>query len=427
MQCASKHVLQILEATEGGTRRHLRDLTLGLLARGWRVTLAVSCNRDPDFEKTDIPLLRSAGADVRIVSMARGIAPFRDFSAFRNLLAIMREAHPDIVHAHSSKAGFLGRFAAHFAHIPAIYTPHGFAFEMDVKTARRFFYRQLERLAARWTTEIIAVSNSEALSALTLSPTNRGLSPSKIGVCPHRKSGSVPVSVVYNGIDADALDGKMQVSAPQYDAVFIGRICRQKAPEIFLTACELILKKRRAAKFAIMTAWNPAKATISIPESLRDSIKILPGGGKDATARLLHSARLLAMPSRWEGFPYLILEAMAAGTPIVASDIGGVGEAARNGREALLVPPNNPKALSDAMWEILSDPSLAARLATNGQSRAKAFAIDEMIDGIAAAYERNCHGFLLELDNFPALPIPQSLMVQTHIASMPPIQTWSQT
>ena len=363
-----RHALQILEATEGGTRRHLRDLTLRLLARGWRVTLAVSCGRDPDFAERDIPLFRSAGADVRIVPMTRGISPLHDIKSFRALLSLMREVRPGVVHAHSSKAGFLGRAAAHFARIPALYTPHGFAFEMDVKTARCFFYRQLERLAAKWTAGLVAVCDSEARAARGLSPT-------------------LKIATIHNGINAPSCAAEKAAAQPKrYDAVFIGRLCRQKAPEVFLAACERLLEKRRAAKFAVMTAWNPQEAVITIPDSLRDSLDVLPGGASDATERLLRSARLIAMPSRWEGFPYLILEAMAAGTPIVASDVGGVSEAARDEIEALLVPPDNPAALAESMGRILSDSALASRLATNATGRIKSFTIDKMVDGIASAY-----------------------------------------
>ena len=361
------HVLQILEATEGGTRRHLRDLTLGLLARGWKVSLAVSCGRDPDFAESDIPLLRDAGADVHVVPMSRGIAPFRDFTAWRRIAALVRELRPDVVHAHSSKAGMLGRIVAHSVGIPVVYTPHGFSFEMDVSPAKRAAYRAMERLAAGWTNALVAVCGHEAELARGLSRTSR-------------------VATVYNGVEPDC-GYDCATSERRCDAVFVGRFCRQKAPDIFLAACERVRGNRPDSRFAIMGSGKLDECGCSKElRLLSGSLDVLPRGGRSEVSRLLREAKVLVMPSRWEGFPYLVLEAMAAGTPIVASDVGGVGEAVRDGREALLVPKDDVGAVSVAVERLLDEPELRGRLVAAAQERVKRFSLGAMVDGIECVY-----------------------------------------
>ena len=106
----SLRVLLVLEATIGGTRRHLRDLALGLAARGLDVHIAYSAGRDPDFAR-DLALFREQGIGLAEIPMRRGPS-VRDIAAVRRLRSLIRQLRPDIVHLHSTKAGFVGRFAA---------------------------------------------------------------------------------------------------------------------------------------------------------------------------------------------------------------------------------------------------------------------------------------------------------------------------
>jgi glycosyltransferase involved in cell wall biosynthesis len=92
------------------------------------------------------------------------------------------------------------------------------------------------------------------------------------------------------------------------------------------------------------------------------------------------------MPSRWEAFPYTLLEALAAGTPVVATAVGGVPEAARHGEEALLVPPDDPVALAAEIVRLLSDAALRQRLVAAGRLRAAAFPLAGMVAGVESVY-----------------------------------------
>ncbi|MBQ6102953.1 MAG: glycosyltransferase, partial [Kiritimatiellae bacterium] len=140
----SLRVLLVLEATIGGTRRHLRDLALGLAARGFTVHIAYSAGRDPDFAR-DLVLFREQGIGLTEIHMRRGLSG-RDVAAIIRLRRLIRQLRPDIVHLHSTKAGFIGRFAALGTGAAVLYSPQCFAFEME--SALRPVYRLAERLLA---------------------------------------------------------------------------------------------------------------------------------------------------------------------------------------------------------------------------------------------------------------------------------------
>ncbi|MFQ5811563.1 MAG: glycosyltransferase, partial [Armatimonadota bacterium] len=125
-------VVHILEATIGGTRKHLRDLVTRLDKGRFDVDAICAPLRDPHFG-ADVEMMRAAGAQVHLVPMVRRISPIGDYLAYGHLRKLLRDGSYDVAHAHSAKAGILGRHAARAAGVPRIvYTPHGFPFAMRV-------------------------------------------------------------------------------------------------------------------------------------------------------------------------------------------------------------------------------------------------------------------------------------------------------
>ena len=349
-------VLQVLEATVGGTRRHLRDLALGLAARGLDVHIAYSADRDPDFAR-DLVLFREQGIGLTEIPMRRGPS-VRDIVAIRRLRRLIRQLRPDIVHLHSTKAGFVGRFAALGTGAAVLYSPHCFAFEME--SALRPVYRLAERLLAPLADGLVAVCEHEARLAR------------QIGWREDR------VHVIYNGIAPSPAPHP----ADKDGIAFIGRNCRQKGLDILLSAWVPLKKVLPDARLTIMSdlddrlraAFTSAGATV------------LPFGTAAEAAALLGQSAILAMPSRWEAFPYLTLEAFAAGTAVVATDVGGVGEAVRDRETGLLVPPGNARELAMALQELLVSPALRNRLATAARKELARHSAETMLDGLAALY-----------------------------------------
>ena len=158
------HIAHVMEATIGGTRRHLVDVAFAQLRRGDEVSLLVSTLRDPGFE-ADLRGLEQEGAHVRRIPMVRSIRPAKDLRHLRQVKSALRELRPDVVHTHSSKGGVLGRRASLSTGIGArVHTPHTFAFLFGALfgRAKRAVFRSIERSLASSTHRLIAVSASEA-------------------------------------------------------------------------------------------------------------------------------------------------------------------------------------------------------------------------------------------------------------------------
>src|SRR5690606_13974896 len=113
-----------------------------------------------------------------------------------------------------------------------------------------------------------------------------------------------------------------------------------------------------------------------------DRVRFLGLVGPERVAALMRAARVVVLPSRSENFPLVVLEALAAGAPLVATRVGGIPEAVRDGREALLVPPDDPAALAGALARVLADPALRARLAAAALARSDAFSEARIVDRV---------------------------------------------
>ena len=350
-------VLLVLEATIGGTRRHLRDLALGLRQRGFVVHVAYSALRDPDFVR-DLALFRSRDIGLTEIPMRRSLSPLRDFGAAIRLRRVIRDFKPDVIHLHSTKAGFIGRFAAVGTGVRVLYTPHCFAFKMESRL--RPLYRFAERLLAPLTDGLIAVCESEANAA-------RG-----IGYPPRK------IHVVYNGVLPAATPLKTKGKC----IAFIGRNCRQKGVDILLEAWIMLKKVVPDASLTVMSDLDGAmrKAFADAGATVRDF------GTAEEAAALLADSAILAMPSRWEAFPYLLLEAMSCGLAVVAADVGGVRECVRDRENGLLVMAGDARELAMALQELLVSDTLRQRLAAAASASVVQFGLARMIDQTAAIY-----------------------------------------
>ncbi|HAZ63122.1 MAG TPA: hypothetical protein DCZ72_05870 [Armatimonadetes bacterium] len=181
-------VLQVLEATEGGTLEHLRQLVPGLDPRRFTSAVAVGLSRGPGAAPV-LDGFRAAGVRVEVGPLQRAPHLTRDAAALAWLRGLLRSGDFDLVHTHAAKAGFLARLAAHIEGVPAVYAPHGWPFlNPEFPPALRRAYASLERLAAGWCQRIIAVSPGEAQDALDW----RIARPDQLAVAP-------------NGVDVAAL------------------------------------------------------------------------------------------------------------------------------------------------------------------------------------------------------------------------------
>lgn len=345
-------VLQVLEATEGGTLEHLRQLVPGLDPRRFTSAVAVGLSRGPGAAPV-LDGFRAAGVRVEVGPLQRAPHLTRDAAALAWLRGLLRSGDFDLVHTHAAKAGFLARLAAHIEGVPAVYAPHGWPFlNPEFPPALRRAYASLERLAAGWCQRIIAVSPGEAQDALDW----RIARPDQLAVAP-------------NGVDVAALRALPAATRAELDlapdalvVLTIGRRAPQKGDRYLLDAWPQVVAGHPRAVL-VLVGDGPLEAEVQAQAAalgIAASVRFL--GRVPQAARLLGLADIFVLPSIFEGLPYALLEAMALGRACLASNIAGVREVLRAGETGLLAPPAKPAALAAGLLRLAGDASLRARL-----------------------------------------------------------------
>jgi len=373
-------VVEILEATTGGTRRHLFDLVMNLDPARFALSIVCATRRDPAFQ-ADLAAFRDRGLPVTVVPMVRELRPWADLSAWRQIRRYLIEKRPEVVHTHSSKAGFVGRLAARSARIPfVVHTPHHFAFDMEIGGLRRAFYLQLERWAARYTDRFICVCPAEKAAALR----RRLAVPDKFTVI---ENGIGPTATAPDpaAVERWRREIGLPPNAPLIGAV--GRLTRQKGHADLLRAMPAVLCRFPNARLVLAGDGELHRALVTLAAALDLSRNVIFAGQREDVLPLYPLLDVLAMPSLWEGLPYTLLEGMAAGRAIVASAVGGVPDVLRQGESGFLVPPHAPAALAEAVCGLLADAELRNRLGVNARKVvAQQCRLEEMVARTAAVY-----------------------------------------
>lgn len=344
--------------------RHLHDLALGLTNAGVE---AVLCG-------PALPPGVPAGFPHRHCEFGRAIDPLADASALARLGRIFARERPDLIHAHSSKAGAVARLARLARpRTPLVYTPHGYAFAGHFSSnAERLAYRELERCLTPLASRVLCVCEAEARLARSLGARGR-------------------VRVVHNGIAAPAdgpVDGRMAQLAARGPVLGALTLLRPgKGLETLIDAAPAVLARHPDTQIAI---WGDGPDLADLKrraESVDAAHAVHFLGPCNDPFSALRGVHCFVHPSWAEAFPYVILEAMAVGAPIVASDVGGVGEALVNGDSGVLVPPADAASLAGAIGALLDDPVRAARIGAAARERVRSvFTLERMLDGVLGVY-----------------------------------------
>ena len=374
-------IAYLLEAMVGGTRKHLIDLVENLDRDQFQPCLFCSSQRDPGFAQ-EAQRLREQGVPVTLLPMRRQISPWWDLVCLIRLAWLLRKGRYDLVHTHSSKAGILGRAAARLAGVPVvIHTPHAFPFMMKVGPLTRLFYIWLERIAARFTDLIIAVSEGERQAAL------------QVKICPPEK-----ILTIENGLNLSQIPSHLdpkstlaELGVGEHDLVVgtVGRASRQKGWRDLVLAANEVVKELPWVKFLLVGGGELLAEIAGVIEELGLGRWVSLVGNRQQIYSLYAGFDVFVLPSLWEGGPYALLEAMAMGKPVVATRVAGNADMVVEGETGYLVPPEQPKALAQALLRLLRDSELRGRMGSRGRARIEQqFQLTEKIDLIQETYRR---------------------------------------
>jgi glycosyltransferase involved in cell wall biosynthesis len=308
--------------------------------------------------------------------MYRAIVPRRDSETIASFASIVRRVRPDVIHAHSSKAGAVVRLARLACpRVPVLYTPHGYAMAGFFRHSERALYREAERVLGLLTSRVLAVCEAEAKLARTVTARRR-------------------VTVVHNGVDAPAVvtgEPDARVVALRSRGPVVSTVCQLrpgKGIETLIDAWPAVSARLPGAQLAVAGGGILLRALQSRVEALgvADSVHFL--GECLNPAAVLRAADVFALASWFEAFPYAILDAMALGCSIVASDVGGVAEAITHGESGLLVPARQPAPLSSALVQLLGNSEQRDLLGAYAlQTVNRRFSTEAMVRGVADIYD----------------------------------------
>jgi glycosyltransferase involved in cell wall biosynthesis len=338
-------LLVLITLAEPGGAQESVSLLLPALAESFDITLAAH-GSGPLSESA-----RQAGVPfVELRHVQRPIDPWRDLLGLIELFRLCRRLRPDIVHAHSSKAGALGRLAAALAGVPIrVFTVHGWAFGAYGGLQGRC-YLWLERWLSRLTTSVVCVAAAVRELGLTARACDPGQS-----------------VVIHNAVDVTSFAPIRRRSDPPR-IISVGRFAFPKDFSTLASALARIQPDYRAVLVGDGPDLPQVRAALG-RQGLAPRVELL--GARRDVHDLLAASDVFVLSSRSEGFPVSILEAMAAGLPVVASDVGGVAEAVVDGETGLIVPAGDAAALAGALERLLEDPGLRRRFGERGRERAR--------------------------------------------------------
>ncbi|MHB8776918.1 MAG: glycosyltransferase family 4 protein [Anaerolineales bacterium] len=370
------HILQVAKSS-GGVGMYTRRLVNAFDKSRYRFTV-VCLAEGSDIMAADLNKIE--GVKAISIPMQDGIEPFSDILICFRLAKLIRSEKYDLIHAHTSKPGFFTRLAAIGMDIPVIYHPANFAFHENVPRSQAVFYAFLERLAARYLTDrIILVCNGERELARQYSVgmddqfvtihTGIDLHPFEISVdrAKVRAGFGIPADVRLTGI--------------------VARFTLAKAPADFIHAAALVHARYPQAHFLWVGDGPLEHESRSLVKSLGLQSVFHFAGYQDNIPAILMSLDCFLLSSHWEGFSIAILEAMAAGLPVIATRVTGADEAIVDGKTGILVNVGDVNRLADAVCKLVGDVDFARSMGKAARRRAESeFPYAKMLDRIEKLY-----------------------------------------
>ena len=354
----------------GGGERYLELLCDRLDRARYRVLLI--CPEPGPF----VGRMKEHGVETHLVHLAPLFNPL----ALWRLTRLLARERVTILQTHGARANFYGRVAGRLAGVPVIVsTVHNSLKDYEVRSLRRWLYTFLLRLTLPLVHRIICVSDAN----------RRDL----IDECP---AAEAKTQTVYNGVDLSAFPSQPDRQKVRQEfgitqgpvLVTIARLTEQKGHRYLLQALPSLIETwpQLCCLFVGEGELHDALHRMAIDLGVERVCRFV--GVREDIADILAAADLFVLPSLSEGFPFVLLEALAMGCPVVASRVNGVPELIEDHKTGLLVPPRNPLALAKAIRDVLSDPTAASRMGVKGRALVQErFTVDRMVANTTAIFD----------------------------------------
>jgi glycosyltransferase involved in cell wall biosynthesis len=348
----------------GGAQIHVRDLAAAVQAHGHEPTVITSGGgpfvQDLRAQKTPTVVLQHLGVPIR---------PLRDLRALHEIRTVLKGLRPDLLAAHSSKAGILGRIAGRSLGIPVVFTAHGWAFTPGIPGHRAATYRQIERGVGSLASRIITVSEFDRHLAIE----------ARIAPEPH-------IVTVHNGMPDLPPELWADAGRSPVRLVMVARFEPQKDHPTLLRAMAGLKALPWELELIGEGPLMGGMQSLAKELGMGDRVRFL--GQRMDVAQILAGAQISLLVTNWEGFPLSILESMRACLPVVASSVGGIGESVRDEETGFLVPRGEVEVLRDRIGRLLADSALRVRMGRQGRTRYEQhFTLEHSVKKTLAVYQ----------------------------------------
>jgi len=366
----------VQEPMHAGVGRHTVDVARDLAARGHEIHVIYSPVR------LEQRYLCELGEHPRIqchaVEMQPGLC-LGDIRAFWRVRNCVKKHGPfDVIHGESSKGGGFARLLKLFGAKHVLYSPHAFVTLSPVlPPAKKRIFMAIEWLLSHLSDAIICTSQNERDHALTL------------GIGKHKLSIVVNGRTPATGKDRVALRAQLGLAEEKIVIGFVGRMEAQKAPQRLIDACLKLMPKLPDLHLLMIGEGSQRTKLETMLRKAGLQERATWMGEVDAV-QYMPAMDVLAMPSMYEGFAYVLIEALQAGLPLVATPVGGAAESIVPGKNGLIVPHYPAEPFMVALRQLAVDAELRQRMAQASSERAGYFSVARMVDNLEGLYYQLC-------------------------------------
>lgn len=371
----------------GGPTQHVTLLTAALNDADFQSTLFTGIVGPDEGDMSDFA--RSHGVEpVTIPWMKREISPKDDLRALWALCRLIREQTPDVVHTHTAKAGMVGRVAAAMCGVPVvIHTFHGHIFWGYFGPAKTHLFILVERLLARLSSLLLTISKRLRRDLI------------RYRIAPSKHIQVVPLGLeLSHFVEARSRQGKLRrelgISTDQALVGIIGRLVPIKNHALFLEAAQHIHEQLPDIRFIVVGDGECREELEALTNRLGLAHNVTFAGWRRDLPDIYADLDVLVVSSHNEGTPVSVIEAMAAGVPVVATEVGGIPDLLQDGALGTLTPLDDASAMAEAIIAVLQVPDTQRIEEARGWTLAQ-FSAERLVNDTRALYRTLLQGKLL--------------------------------